>query len=77
VEKEIINDMKGVDRKEATIQRSFSTTSAPPHIRTIGRSSTAPITTSEQDREQESPTNRESNLHGKGLIFSYYFLYCI
>ncbi|XP_015791269.1 FERM domain-containing protein 5 [Tetranychus urticae] len=70
VEKEIINDMKDIDRKEATIQRSYSTTSAPPHIRTIGRSSTAPITTSEHDREQESP-DRGSNFITKDPYWNY------
>lgn len=43
----MIDDMKNIQRRDdgtvATIRRSYSTTSAPPTMRTVGRSNTAPI----------------------------------
>ncbi len=60
VEREIIEDMKRVDRTgTGSIQRSYSITSAPT-IRTLGRSNTAPLP------NNESPDRSAAYYHNKG-----------
>ncbi|RWS31225.1 FERM domain-containing protein-like protein [Leptotrombidium deliense] len=71
VEKEIINDMKNVERKGSSIQRSYSTTSAPPSMRALGRSNTAPVPSQEQDAEQESPDRNSTSFHEKVPYLNY------
>ena len=59
-EREIIADMKRVDRVSTGIHRTYSITSAPPSIRTLGRSNTAPLP------HQESP-ERSTYYHNRGF----------
>ncbi|CAG2116664.1 unnamed protein product [Medioppia subpectinata] len=64
-EREIIEDMKRVDRVSASIHRSYSITSAPPSMRTLGRSNTAPLP------HHESP-ERSTYYHSKVVPYLNY-----
>jgi hypothetical protein len=60
VEREVIEDMRSVQRKEgSTIRRSYSTTSAPPSMRTLGRSNTAPMRSHDLGDDSPSATFRD------------------
>lgn len=65
VERELIDDMKNIDRKEPTIQRSMSINTAPPHLRTIGRSSTVLMSHTGAERDQDSPDQSQSHAKGR------------
>ncbi|KAI1301950.1 FERM domain-containing protein 5 [Halotydeus destructor] len=70
VEREVLEEAKNIQRKEgATIRRTYSTTSAPPSMRTLGRSNTAPMRSHDADQEDESPERSMTGFRNKALPY--------
>jgi len=59
VEREVIEEMRNINKRDAQIRRSYSITSAPPSTRCLGRSNTAPLP------NQESPDRSTASYHDK------------
>lgn len=65
VEKEVIDDMKKIDRKEVTVKRSFSSAAV---LSRLARSNT--ILSTHTEREQESA--HTDSFEGKGLLWNFF-----